>query len=34
MYEIQAKLEVLFSKHSQYIRPICHNMAIEFIKVD
>ena len=32
MYEIQAKIQFIFSKHSQYIRIICHNMDIEFIK--
>ena len=31
MFEIQAKIESIFSKHSQYIRIICHNMDIEKI---
>ena len=34
MYEIQAKIGAIFSKHSQLIHHICHNLAIEFIKVD
>ena len=32
--KFKLKLELLFSKHSQLIHHICHNMAIEFIKVD
>ena len=32
--KFKLKLELLFSKYSQLIRHICHDMAIEFIKVD
>ena len=33
MYLIQVEIGAFFSKHSQLIRHIWHNMAIEFIKV-
>ena len=34
MHSIQAKIGAIIPKHSQWIRHVCHNMAIKFTKID